>query len=34
SEQDELPAFVSRAADCARSLLLSGMAEAMNSFNR
>lgn len=33
-EQDELPAFVSRAADCARSLLVEGLATAMNTFNR
>ncbi len=34
AEQDELPEFVSRAADCARSLLVEGLAVAMNLFNR
>jgi len=33
-EQDELPAFVSRAALCARSLVVEGLGTAMNLFNR
>ena len=33
-EQQELPAFVLRAADCARAFLGEGLAPAMNRFNR